>query len=72
MDALNFLLSNGRSTEIPELDKGIEVLVRTAACASPSSTENSQNNAWNVNFSDGNTNYTYKYNSYAVRAVAAF
>ena len=71
MDALNFLLSNGRSTEIPELDKGIEVLVRTAACASPSSTENSQNNAWNVNFSDGNTNNNNKYNSYAVRAVAA-
>lgn len=71
MDALNFLLSNGRSTEIPELDNSIEVLVRTAACASPSSTENSQNNAWNVNFSDGNTNNNNKYNSNAVRAVAA-
>ena len=72
MDALNFLLSNGRSTEIPELNNSIEVLVRTAVCASPSSTENSQNNAWNVNFSDGNTNNNNKYNSNAVRAVAAF
>lgn len=71
MDALNFLLSNGRSTEIPELNNSIEVLVRTAVCASPSSTENSQNNAWNVNFSDGNTNNNNKYNSNAVRAVAA-
>lgn len=71
MDALNFLLSNGRSTEIAGLDNSPEVLVRTAACASPSSTENSQNNAWNVNFSDGNTNNNNKYNSNAVRAVAA-
>lgn len=71
MDALNFLLSNGRSTEIEGMDTSPEVLVRTAVCASPSSTENSQNNAWNVNFSDGNTNNNNKYNSNAVRAVAA-
>lgn len=36
-----------------------------------SSTENSVNNAWNVNFSSGNTNNNNKYNSNAVRAVAA-
>jgi hypothetical protein len=37
-----------------------------------SSTEYTQNNAWGVNFSNGNT-YTYgKYNAIAVRAVAAF
>lgn len=36
-----------------------------------SSTENSQNNAWNVNFTDGNTNNNNKYNSNSVRAVAA-
>lgn len=71
MDTLNFLLSNGRSTGIPGLDNSREVLVRTADCASPSSTENSQNNAWNVNFSSGNTNNNNKYNSNAVRAVAA-
>lgn len=71
MDALNFLLSNGRSTEIPGLNTTPDILVKTTACASPSSTENSQNNAWNVNFSDGNTNNNNKYNSNAVRAVAA-
>ena len=37
-----------------------------------SSTENSQNNAWNVNFSSGNTNTYGKYISSRVRAVAAF
>lgn len=71
MDALNFLLSNGRSTEIPGLNTTPDILVKTTACASPSSTEYSQNNAWNVNFSDGNTNNNNKYNSNAVRAVAA-
>lgn len=37
-----------------------------------SSTEGSQGNAWNVTFSDGYANNYSKYNSYAVRAVAAF
>lgn len=37
-----------------------------------SSTEYSENGAWLVNFSNGGTNYTGKYGSYAVRAVAAF
>ena len=37
-----------------------------------SSTENSQNNAWYVNFSNGNTNNNNKYNSNRVRAVAAY
>lgn len=36
------------------------------------STENSANNAWNVNFSNGNTNANNKYNQNRVRAVAAF
>lgn len=36
------------------------------------STENSSNNAWNVNFSSGNTNNNNKYNQNRVRAVAAF
>lgn len=71
MDASNFLLSNGRSTEIPGLDTTPDVLVKTTICASPSSTENSTNNAWNVNFSNGNTNNNNKYNNNAVRAVAA-
>ena len=34
-------------------------------------TEYNQNNAWNVNFSSGNTNNNNKYNGNAVRAVAA-
>ena len=33
--------------------------------------ENSQFNAWYVNFGSGNTNTTNKYNSYRVRPVAA-
>lgn len=37
-----------------------------------SSTEYSQNGAWNVYFSDGYTYISNKYNSVAVRAVAAF
>ncbi len=38
-----------------------------------SSTENSQNHTWIVNFSGGSvSNYSSKYNSYAIRAVAAF
>jgi hypothetical protein len=37
-----------------------------------SSTENSQNHAWVVNFSNGFTYYNGKYNSGRVRAVAAF
>ena len=37
-----------------------------------SSSENSQNNSWNVNFSNGNFNNNNKYNSNMVRAVAAF
>lgn len=37
-----------------------------------SSTEYSQVSAWFVNFSDGGTNGSDKYGSYAVRAVAAF
>lgn len=50
----------------------IDALVkRKLACALRSSTENSQNNAWNVNFNDGNTTNNNKYNSNSVRAVAA-
>ena len=36
-----------------------------------SSTENSTNNSWNLNFNDGNLNNNNKYNSNNVRAVAA-
>ncbi len=37
-----------------------------------SSTENSTNNSWNVNFGNGNTNANNKYNRNRVRAVAAY
>ena len=36
-----------------------------------SSTENSANNAWNVNFNSGNVNNNNKYNRNRVRAVTA-
>lgn len=36
------------------------------------STENSRNNAWNVNTNDGNTNGNNKYNSQSVRAAVAY
>lgn len=68
MDVMNFLLSNGCSTGTLSTD----VLVkRKLVCTTRSSTENSQNNAWNVNFSNGNVNNNNKYNSNSVRAVAA-
>ncbi len=85
MDVMNFLLSNGYSTGVSNIDTlvtkkfaraagtssiGVPVTPKSA-CALRSSTENSQNNAWNVNFTDGNTNNNNKYNSNSVRAVAA-
>ena len=36
------------------------------------STENSRNNAWNVNSNDGNTNGNNKYNTQSVRAAVAY
>lgn len=65
---MNFFLSNGCGTGTLNTD----VLVkRKLARTTRSSTENSQNNAWNVNFSNGNVNNNNKYNSNSVRAVAA-
>lgn len=37
-----------------------------------SSTENSSNNAWNVNFGSGNVGNNNKYNQNVVRPVSAF
>lgn len=71
MNTVGFLISNGRgagtSTEV--LAKELLAHAITATCWS--STENSQGNAWNVNFSSGNVNNNNKYNGNAVRAVAA-
>lgn len=71
MDALDYLLSNGRSTGIEELDNSSAILVKPIDYATPSSTENNSNNAWNVDFNSGGVNNNNKNNSYAVRAVAA-
>lgn len=71
MEVFDFLLSNGRTTEIRGINFLPDFLVNSAVCAVASSTENSLNNARNVNFSDGNTNANNKYNGNAVRAVAA-
>lgn len=69
MDVVNFIYSNGCSTG---LVVSTDLVKSKLDCASAvSSTENSQNNAWNVNFNDGNTNNNNKYNSNRVRAVVA-
>ena len=38
----------------------------------PLISENSANNSWNLNFSNGNLYYNYKYGSYYVRPCTAF
>ena len=48
-----------------------EILAHATSANYWSSTENSENNAWNVNFGSGNVNNNNKYNGNAVRAVAA-
>ena len=57
------------------LEKGrlVKNKIQSAYTASNywSSTENNSNNAWNVNFSDGNINNNNKYNSLTVRPCAA-
>ena len=65
MDINGFLMLNGRGAGPYTEDLAIRFLARAV-------TENSLNNAWNVNFSNGNTNNNNKYNANAVRAVAAF
>ena len=71
MTGILFYKLNGRTTS------GIKLLVnKRIACAIASSnywssTENSGNNAWNVNFGGTNSNNNNKNNSNYVRAVAA-
>ena len=65
MDINGFLMLNGRGAG-PSVD-GLAMRFLARAV-----TENSLNNAWNVNFGNGNTNNNNKYNANAVRAVAAF
>ena len=69
-----FLLRNGRVTGAlrtgKDLVKNKKIHALTASWCW-SSSENSQNNSWNVNFNNGNFNNNNKYNSNVVRAVAA-
>lgn len=67
------LYLNGRCTGAT----GFRALVRNKTASAGagtnfwSSTENNQNNAWNVNFNNGNMNNNNKYNTYNVRPLAA-
>ena len=67
MDINGFLLSNGRGAGPSAEGLAMGFLARAI-----SATEYNPNNAWNVNFSNGNSNNGTKYSGYAVRAVAAF
>ena len=62
---------NGCGTEL--LRNQDFVTTKISHMTARSASENSRNNAWNVNFTDGYTNYYYgKYHGNSVRAVAAF
>lgn len=74
MTTRTFLLKNGRVTgSLPCVKDLVKNKIVHAITASNfwSSSENSQNNSWNVNFGSGNFNNNNKYNSNVVRAVAA-
>lgn len=68
-----FSLKNGRVTG--KLPSGKDLVknktIRAMTASSLRSSENSQHNAWNVNFGNGNINNNNKYNTNYVRAVAA-
>lgn len=69
-----FLLRNGRVTGNLRTGKDLVKNKKIHALTASwywSSSENSQNNSWNVNFNNGNFNNNNKYNSNVVRAVAA-
>ena len=74
MKGASFFVLNGRMTngtiEKARLVKN-KTLYAFTASGYWSSTENSTNNAWNVNFSNGNVNNNNKYNSNVVRPCAA-
>ena len=65
MDINGFLMLNGRGAG-PSVD-GLAMRFLARAV-----TENSQNNAWNVNFGSGNTNVNLKCYDLYVRPLAAF
>ena len=72
MNTIGFFISNGRGAGASTETLAKELLAHAITADYWSSTENSANNAWNVNFSNGITYYNYKCNGVAVRAVAAF
>lgn len=71
MNTIGFLISNGRGAGTSTEVLAKEILAHAINANYWSSTENSENNAWNVNFSNGNTWNNNKYNGNAIRAVAA-
>ncbi len=72
MNVIGFLISNGCGAGASTETLAKKLLAHTLTATNYwSSTENSTNNAWNVNFSNGNINNNNKYNGNAVRAVAA-
>lgn len=72
--ALGRILLNGRHTcERKEITPAsFEDAMPQQSANYWASTENSRNNAWNVNSNDGNTNGNNKYNSLTVRAAVAY
>lgn len=69
-----FSIENGRVTGTRQLGRALvknKIVHAITASNHWASTENSSNNAWNVNFGSGNFNNNNKYNSNVVRAVAA-
>ena len=72
MDTVGFLISNGRGAGTSTEVLAKEILAHAISANYWSSTEYNENNAWNVNFANGNTWNNYKYSGNALRAVAAF
>lgn len=74
IDMGHFSLRNGRVTGFLPHGKNLvknKIIHAITASNFWSSSENSQNNSWNVNFGNGNFNNNNKNNSNVVRAVAA-
>ena len=67
MDINGFLLSNGRGAGPSAEGLAMGFLARAITA-----TEYNPNNAWNVNFSSGNTSHNGKCSGGVLRAVAAF
>lgn len=74
MNAMEDFLLNGRTAGVMGHTMDLAMSSVCAPCTASnywSSSENSQTNAWNVNFTSGNVNGNNKYNTNYVRAVSA-